>query len=501
LIGIEKRFGPVHALRGADFVLAPGEVHALLGENGAGKTTLMHVAAGLLAPDAGAVEVDGRPVALRSPRDARRLGIGMVHQHSTAVPSLTVAENVALAAGWPARPRERAARFRELVERTGLALEADGYAGRLSVALKQRLEILKALAARATVLLLDEPTAVLAPPEVGDLFRLVRAHRDAGGAVVLITHKLDEALAVADRVTVLRRGAVTAHGPASTFSPGSLAAAMLGSTAVVGAAIGTGANAAGGTAGGAAADASIPASTDAPTPAPVVVRAEHLDLPRLTGWGVAIRGGALQVRAGEIVGVAAVEGSGELELLRAVAGLLTPLRGRLDVASPVGHVPGDRTTEGLIPEFTLAENLVLGLGESAPWVRRGRIRWRQARRRAAELVERFGIRAPGPDARAAALSGGNQQKLVVARALERGPRVLVAEHPTRGLDVGAAAAVHERLRAAAAAGAAVLLHAGDLDELLALATRVVVVAGGAILDPPAGATRGEIGELMLRGRR
>jgi simple sugar transport system ATP-binding protein len=218
---------------------------------------------------------------------------------------------------------------------------------------------------------------------------------------------------------------------------------------------------------------------------------------------VALREGALAIHAGEIVGVAAVEGNGQRELLRAVAGLVHPLRGRLEVAGPVAFVPEDRTTEGLIPALSLVENLTLGLGERAGWVSGGRIRridWVAARRRTAELIAQFGVRAAGPGAAAASLSGGNQQRLVIARALELAPRVIVAENPTRGLDVRATREVHARLRAAAAAGAAVLVYSSDLDEVLALATRLVVVAGGAVLEPPADAGRGEIGALMLRGR-
>ena len=486
LRGIAKRFGSVQALRGADFALAPGEVHALLGENGAGKTTLMRVAAGIERADAGTLVLDGRERApARSAHEARRFGIAMVHQHSSAIPSLTVAENLALAADdWPVHPAKLRSRALELMERTRLPLDPDTYAGRLSVSLKQRLEILKALAADARILLLDEPTAVLAPAETEALLELVRAFTaERGGSVVIITHKLDEALLVAHRVTVLRRGAVTAMGAAREFTAGDLVRAMLGEVEMP-------------------ADRSSAPARSGPH-VQTLVRAEALDLPRESGYGVALRQGSFTVRAGEILGIAAVEGNGQRELLRAVAGLVHPLRGRLDVVWPVGFVPEDRTTEGLVPVMSLAENVTLGLGDEAAWVRPGRlgrVDWRAARRRTAELVARFGIRAAGPDAPAATLSGGNQQKLVVARALERAPRVLVAENPTRGLDVRAAAAVHAHLRAAAEGGAAVLVHSSDLDEVLALATRVLVVAGGTVLDPGPSPTRDAVGELMLRGR-
>ena len=231
LTGIDKRFGSVHALRGVDFLLAPGEVHALLGENGAGKSTLMHVAYGLVRPDAGQVRVDGVPRRVASPRVARALGIGMVHQHFTSVPALTVAENVALSAGWPAVPREMRERTRLLSERTGLPLDPDQRAGRLSVSLKQRLEFVKALAGDARILLLDEPTGVLAPPEAELLLQMARNFAASGGSAVLITHKLDEALRTADRVTVLRQGAVTLAGPVAGQTVESLAHAMIGGDA------------------------------------------------------------------------------------------------------------------------------------------------------------------------------------------------------------------------------------------------------------------------------
>jgi simple sugar transport system ATP-binding protein len=220
-------------------------------------------------------------------------------------------------------------------------------------------------------------------------------------------------------------------------------------------------------------------------------------VPRESGYGIALRHGALVVRAGEIVGVAAVEGNGQRELLRAVAGRIVPLRGKLQVVQPVGFIPEDRATEGLIPSLSLTENVVLGLGGDGPWVRRGRIVWREARSRTAELIREFDIAAPGPAVSAASLSGGNQQKLIIARELSRVPAVIVAENPTRGLDVAATAAIHGRLRSAAAAGAAVLFHSTDLDEVLLLADRVIVVSRGIISEAPLGASRTDIGAMML----
>lgn len=484
LRGISKHFGSVHALRGAVFTLMPGELHALLGENGAGKTTLMHVAYGLARPDRGEIRVSGSPVTIASPRAARRLGMGMVHQHFTSVPALSVAENVALATGWPVAPAPLRARVRALSERMGLPLDPDALAESLTVGLKQRLEIVKALAADTRILLLDEPTAVLAPGEAEELLRVVRAFTAQGGSAVLITHKLDEALSAADSVTVLRQGSVTFTGPVTGQTAASLAAAMIGSGGL---------------------------TTDEPANPKVVPRhaepdgsvlilLDRVDISR-DGGGMAVRHASLVVHAGEIVGVAAVEGNGQRELLRAVAGRVSALRGRLDVAGPVGFIPEDRTTEGLIPDLSLTDNVVLGSPGDAPWMRKHGIDWRAAREYTRRLLADYGVVAPGPDVPAATLSGGNQQKLVAARELASVPRVVVAEDPTRGLDIRAAESIHVRIRAAASGGAAVLFHSSDLDEVLALADRVVIMSRGSLMEPPEGGSRAVIGEMMVTGGR
>jgi len=480
LEGIEKRYGPVQALRGADFTLLPGEVHALLGENGAGKTTLMRVAFGLVRPDRGRIIIAGTARAGLTPREARRLGVGMVHQHFTGIPALTVAENVALAAGWPVAPSRLRERVRELSERIGLPLDPDARTGSLTVGLKQRLEIVKALAADARILLLDEPTAVLAPAEVGELLQVIHRFTASGGAAVLITHKLDEALAAARRVTVLRRGEVVATGQVSDFSAPELAAAMIGELPP-------------------AERPPVRPAVHAGTTEPRV-RAQGLEVAREGGYGIALRQASLVVFASEIVGVAAVEGNGQRELLRAIAGRMQPLRGKLEVAAPVAFIPEDRSTEGLIPELTLTENVVLGSRSSDPWVRGGRIDWRDAERRTAELLRDYDVVAGGPRAAAGSLSGGNQQRVVVARELSRRPLVVVAENPTRGLDLLATAAIHQRLRGAAAEGAAVLVYSSDLDEVLGLASRVLVVRRGRLVEPEPGRSgRAAIGGLMLAG--
>ena len=470
----------MHALRGVDFFLAAGEVHALLGENGAGKSTLMHIAYGLTRPDAGEIRIDGTARRIATPRIARHVGIGMVHQHFTSVPALTVAENVALSASWPVVPNEIRERTRLLSDRLGLPLDPDQRAGRLSVSLKQRLEIVKALATDAKILLLDEPTAVLAPAEVEDLLKMIRAFTALGGSAVLITHKLDEVIDAADRVTVLRQGAVMLASTVREQTVDSLAAAMIGGVPV-------------------ARSIGIEAvKTTAVAATREAVRFDALELSRESGYGIAIRHGTLSVQAGEVVGIAAVEGNGQRELLRCVAGRIAPLRGKLQVAQPVGFIPEDRTSEGLIPSLTLTENVVLGLGTTGPWVHGSRISWREAEERTAELVRDSGIVSTGPRMRAAALSGGNQQKLVVAREMLRTPAVIVAENPTRGLDISSAADIRARLRAAAMAGAAVLFHSADLDEVLDLADRVIVVTRGVITEAPPGASRAEVGAMMLR---
>jgi simple sugar transport system ATP-binding protein len=479
LRGIHRKFGSVHALRGADFTLLAGEVHALLGENGAGKTTLMLIAAGLVHPDAGMVSVDGVEHRNLSPRAARRLGIGMVHQHFTSVPAFTVAENVALSAGWPVGPTELRRRVRETAERAGLPLDPDARVEGLSVALRQRLEIVKALAGDARILLLDEPTAVLAPGEVEDLLRVIRRFTAEGGSAVLITHKLDEALAAADRVTVLRRGQVVLTGSIPETNAAALASAMIGE--------------------GESEESATPAAPAAREGKGTLVRLEGMDVAREGGLGIALRGASLSAEPGEIVGIAAVEGNGQRELLRAIAGRVHPLRGLRRVAEPIAFIPEDRTTEGLIPEMTLTENVVLGSSEAEPWLRGRTVEWRVAEACTAALLEELAVSAPGPWVPAASLSGGNQQRVVVGRELSRRPSVVVAENPTRGLDIRATATIHARLRRAAAEGAAVVFHSSDLDEVIALATRIIVARRGMLVEAPPGATREELGALMLAG--
>jgi simple sugar transport system ATP-binding protein len=481
LRGIAKRFGPVQALRGADFVLREGSVHALLGENGAGKTTLMEIAYGRVAADAGGtIRVSGREVAIRSPRDARMHGIGMVHQHFTSVGAMTVAENIALSGG---RRGGGAVAGASVLSRLWAGLDRNARVDSLSVSLRQRLEIVKALEAGARVLLLDEPTAVLAPAEVDELLAQAQRFAAEGGAVVLITHKLDEVFAAADHVTVLRHGAVTLDAPMVGQTYATLAAAMLGQARRA-----------------TMAPAKAPGRAFHRTEAAPAIVLGAATVSPLAGRGPGLRAGTVTIQGGELVGVAAVEGNGQRELMLGLAGLLPLVEGARSVTEPVVLVPEDRTTEALIPDFTLTENLVLGSGMAAPWFHGWWIDWREARRRTGALLPAYDVRAPNADVTARQLSGGNQQKLVLARALTARPAVLLAENPTRGLDIAATAAVHDRLREASREGIAVVVYSSDLDEVLSLGCdRLLVMAGGALTELPAGSTRSAVGEAMLQG--
>jgi general nucleoside transport system ATP-binding protein len=472
LSGISKRFGATQALRSVDFTLGAGEIHALLGENGAGKSTLMNVAFGLVRADSGTIAVRGRIGPIRDPIAARGLGIGMVHQHFTSIPRFTVAENVALATGWALNPRQLRARVRMLCEDTGLDLDPDAPVQELSAGLKQRLEVLKALAADARILLLDEPSSVLSPMDAESMLGLIKGLCGRGISSVLITHKLDEALGLADRVTVLRRGKVAHHGAVADASAAELAMHMLGETPQR-------------------------SAREQREPGEVRVRAARVVVPRVGVSGTGLRSATFAAHAGEVVGVAAIEGNGQRELLRAIVGLVQPSEGTLTVTGPVAFIPEDRTTEALVGGFSLTENLVLSQGAAAPWVRGQWLDWHRARKRTAELIEQFAIGASGPEATAHSLSGGNQQRIVIAGALERQPAVLVAENLTRGLDLRATADMHDRLRAAAAAGACVVVHLADLDELRDIADRILVLASGVLSELAAGASRMDIGRRML----
>jgi simple sugar transport system ATP-binding protein len=472
LRGIVKRFPGVVANDGVDFALRAGEVHALLGENGAGKSTLMNILDGLYQPDAGEIRIDGRPVAFRSPRDAIAAGLGMVHQHFTLVASQTVTENILIGLDRP-RFRLRLGAYDEeiarLAEAHGLHVDPRAKVWQLSVGERQRVEILKVLYRGARVLIMDEPTAVLAPQEIDDLFRTLRSMTAAGRSIVFISHKLAEVLAIADRITVMRRGKVTAAAlPVASVTRGGLATLMVGREV-------------------------LESLERAPMPPGEVVLA--VDAVEADGdKGVpALRGVTLDVRAGEILGIAAVAGNGQSELAEVITGL-RPCRGRVlidgdDVANRpvrssirhgVAHVPEDRTGVGTAPNLSLTDNLIMKRYHDAPIAHAWTVDMGAARAVATRLKDGYEILAPSIDTQARLLSGGNLQRLIFAREIESGPRLMIAVQPTRGLDVGAIETAHRLLLERRAAGAAILLISEDLDEILALSDRIAVLFEGRV---------------------
>jgi ABC-type uncharacterized transport system ATPase subunit len=453
---IGKRFGALQALDDATLIVRRGTVHALLGENGAGKTTLMKIAYGMESAERGSIRIQGRALRLRSPADAIAAGVGMVHQHFTLVPAMTVAENVALGDRGRFDSRRAAQRVRDLGEATGLPLEPEARVGDLTVRAQQRVELLKVLSRDARILIFDEPTAVLAPAEVDDLLRQLRRLANDGRSIILITHKLREALTVADDVTVLRRGVTTLAKPRADVDENQLVEAMLGQRDM---------GAAPGPVGRAAGKTIITARDVSITDAKGIAR---------------VRGATFAIRSGEIVGVAAVEGSGHRELLRAIAGRLPISSGSLDLPANVGFVPDDRHRDALVLDMSLAENFAL----SGAGTRSGTIPWREVANATRDLIKEFDVRAGNENVPARTLSGGNQQKFILGRELHGPPAALVLENPTRGLDVRASAFVRDRLTRAAAEGVAVVVHSADLDDIVAIAHRVLVVFGGAVREVP-----------------
>ena len=455
LTDIRRSFGRTLALDGASCVVRPGTVHALLGENGAGKTTLMRVAFGLLQPDAGTLSVHGTPVQLRSSREAIARGIGMVHQHFMLVPAMTVVENVALGGTGPLDRDATAARVRTIGAASGLALDPEARVAELPVGAQQRLEIVKALAHDAKILILDEPTAVLSPQESAELMRWLRRFADDGGTVVLITHKLRDAFATADDITVLRRGRTVLAGARETLSEAAVLQALVGD-----------------------------AVPGAPRPRATADGAVVLALDAVSytdARGIArLRDTTLAVRAGEVLGVLGVEGAGQRELLRLLAGRLQPTTGRVRRPARVGFIPEDRLLDALIPPLPLTENLLLADAGHL----RGVLDQGDARTRTAGILDAFDVRADGPDAPAEALSGGNQQKFVVGRERALATEALVAENPTRGLDIRAAAHVLSEIADARQSATAVVLFSSDLEEVLAVADRVVVCYDGQVREVP-----------------
>ncbi len=491
---ITKAFPGVLANDRVTFSLDRGEIVALLGENGAGKSTLMNIVYGLLAPDSGRVRVDGRPVRLRSPRQAIALGIGMVHQHFMLVEPLTVTENIVLGRE-PSRAgvidfRAARARVAGLSGRYGLQVDPDARIRDLSVGKQQRVEILKALYQGSRILILDEPTAVLTPQEVKELFGVIRSLVAEGMAALFITHKLEEVLSAADRIVVMRDGRVVGETrPAETDERG-LARMMVGR------------------------EVTLRAEKTPARPREPVLEVRSLSVPDDRGLE-AVREVSFSVRGAEVVAVAGVDGNGQHELIEAIVGLRRPRSGSIAlsgrdltrsgardaIAAGVSHVPEDRHRRGLVLEFDVAGNLILGDHRHPPFARHGMLRPAAIAANARRRIEEYDVRTPSAGTLVGNLSGGNQQKVVLARELGRGPRLLVAAQPTRGLDVGAIEFVHRQILAERDAGTAVLLVSMELEEVLALADRILVLFEGRLAaEVDAGRADAEgLGLLMTGG--
>ncbi len=495
LLGITKRFPGIVANDHVDFDLGKGEVHALLGENGAGKSTLMNILYGLYHPDEGEIRLNGKRIRIDSPRDAIDHGIGMVHQHFMLIPVMTVAENIVLATEPTKGPfldlASAEKRVQELSTQYGLTVRPEAKVATISVGMQQRAEILKALYRGAEILILDEPTAVLTPQEASELFTIIRSLQEGGKSIIFISHKLNEVLEIADRITVLRQGKKIDTVPREGATREGLARLMVGREVVL--------------------------SVEKPPaePGETLLEVENLIVVDERGLE-AVRGVSFEVKAGEIVGIAGVDGNGQSELIDALTGLRSPAGGKITAAGEdltsasarealdagVGHIPEDRQVRGLVLDFTLAENLALHDFTKEPNSRWGWLYPGRLIERAARLLKEFDVRGGRPQTLAASLSGGNQQKVVIAREVSRDPRILVAAQPTRGLDVGAIEFVHRRLVKERDEGRAILLVSFELEEILSLSDRILVVYEGRIVgEYEPGVSEEELGIAMTGGRK
>jgi ABC-type uncharacterized transport system ATPase subunit len=510
LTDVHKHFGPVHANRGASLDVARGEIHALVGENGAGKSTLMRVLSGMYSPTSGRIEVDGRDVTGWSTADAIAAGVGMVHQHFMLVPTLTVADNVMLGSEITRGlqlDRARAEReVADLGKRTGLAVEPARKVSELTVGEAQRVEILKALYRGARTLILDEPTAVLSPPEVDELWGVLRGMRERGDTIVLITHKLDEVMEISDTVTVMQHGRTVGRMATRSTTPAEIAKAMVGrDVALAGDTLGMMSTA------GTTDDGSVLVVAPSASGPPVMNTLSVRDLVvRDSIRGAVVNGVSFDIAPGEILGIAGVEGNGQTELVEAIAGLRDvhagsiilhgqPISGlgvRARGDAGVSHIPEDRHARGLILEYSITENLILG--QQHRFARRGVLDRHLMAENAERKIAEFDIRPADAALAARALSGGNQQKIVIAREMGREFRLLLAAQPTRGVDVGAIEFIHTRLREARQAGKGILLVSADLTEILALSDRIAVMYAGrlAVVLPRAGTTEEVLGPYM-----
>jgi general nucleoside transport system ATP-binding protein len=496
LRGITKQFPGVLANDHVDFDLRDGEVHALLGENGAGKSTLMNILYGLYSADEGEILVNGKPVAFSSPHDAIDHGIGMVHQHFMLIPVMTVTENIVLASE-PTRAgvfldyAGARKRVEEISQRFGFAIDPDAFVHDITVGQQQRVEILKALYRNADILILDEPTAVLTPQEAIELFAILKGLVKEGMSIIFISHKLNEVLDIADRITVLRRGKKVETIPREGATEASLARSMVGREVL------------------------LRVDKKPASPGDTLMHVEDLHVVDDRGLE-AVRGVSFDVRSGEIVGLAGVDGNGQSELIDALTGLRRPASGQVVIEghdltnananahldAGLGHIPEDRQRRGLVLEFTLAENLVLHDYDKKPYSRFGALSLRRIFNQAKKLLGDYDVRGGSPGTPAAALSGGNQQKVVVAREVSRNPHILIAAQPTRGLDVGAIEFVHRQLVAERDTGRGVLLVSLELDEILSLADRILVIYEGRIVgEYSPDVSEEELGIAMTGGGR
>ncbi len=485
-----KRFGDLVANDHIDLIVEPGQIHALLGENGAGKSTLMNVLYGLLQPDSGEILVDGTPIRIRNPGDAIRAGIGMVHQHFMLVPVFTVAENVVLGAELVGRGglldrRRASAEVTEVSNRYGLAVDPEAVVEDLPVGVQQRVEIVKALTREVDLLILDEPTAVLTPQETDELLQIMRSLKASGKSIVFITHKLHEVKAIADVITVIRRGRTVATTAPETDEE-ELAAMMVGRSV------------------------RLTVGKSARPPGAAVLEVAGLAVNDERGHR-AVDGVDLTVHEGEVLGIAGVQGNGQTELVEAIMGLRPILAGAVTVGgqgihgkstkdilqSGVGYVPEDRTADGLVPDFSVAENLVLDLYDQPPFGSRFALNPAAISSSAGDRIAQFDVRTTSSQAQAASLSGGNQQKVIVAREMSRPLKLFVAAQPTRGVDVGSIEFIHSRIIHEREIGTAVLLVTSELDEVIALADRIAVMYRGRVIATvPPDTPREEIGLLM-----
>lgn len=492
LRGITKRFPGVIANKDVDLTLQGGEVHTLLGENGAGKSTLMNVLFGLYSATDGEILIDDKPVSFDGPNDAIAAGIGMVHQHFMLVPVFTVTENVMLGveptrqAGLLDREAARS-KLLKLSEEYGLAVDPDAMVEDLPVGVQQRVEILKALYRDADLLILDEPTAVLTPQEIEDLFDVIRTLKEAGRAIVFISHKLKEVLAISDKITVLRGGEVVGSTTPAEADEQSLASMMVGRD--------------------------VKLEVDKGPPAPKGEMLTVSDLVVMDDRGqVAVNGASFEVRAGEILAIAGVQGNGQTELVEAITGMRKPLSGQValegrDVTghSPddmfhhgAAHVPEDRQKHGFVGSFPIKDNLVLNSYDEQPFANGIKVNRAEVTKKAERLVKDYDVRTPSIDVPVSHLSGGNQQKVIVAREFSQAEKLLIAAQPTRGLDVGSIQYIHEQLVVKRDEGVAVLIVSSELDEVLSLGDRIAVMYRGEIVDvlDRKDATRDKLGLLM-----